>query len=220
MNGSKNIIYADFGNSAAKFLTHNGLFRRLSYENNEIAKFLQQETPLIIVYSSVHAKAIEQLKHATNAKQIEAYRLLHETDFLDFGETEGMGADRLFGLAGALSQAPPPVVTIDCGTAITVNILNENRKVLGGIILPGYKLQEYALRTGTEGLKNINIKPPVKLIGRNTDEAISAGIYFGTAAAVENFLKSIEQDVFTRTSNIFFDRWQFLVNFALPAEIV
>lgn len=50
---------------------------------------------------------------------------------------EKVGCDRLADIAGAISRYPLPLITIDLGTATTFNVLDENRRFLGGLILPG-----------------------------------------------------------------------------------
>lgn len=47
---------------------------------------------------------------------------------------EKVGCDRLADIAGAIARYPLPFVTIDLGTATTFNVVDWNRRFLGGLI--------------------------------------------------------------------------------------
>ena len=191
---TESIIFADLGNSNAKFLLPDGDFLRKNYTDTMFGEILSpfDRENTKIVYSSVNISAEKQLNLRANT--INAQKILDNTNVFDFQDIKGMGADRLFGLAGALSQSNPPLITIDCGTAVTVNVLNSEKKVLGGLIMPGIKLREYALRNRTTGLSDIKISPPDKLLGNDTDSAVSSGIFYGIAGAVNSIVNRIKQE--------------------------
>ncbi len=206
MKNKKNIFFADFGNSNAKFLLPSGKFARTDYSPSTFLTLIQSDifADATIVYSSVNKMPLTELRKQKHIKLINAMELLKNLELIDYNGIIGIGADRLFGLTGALSQHMPPLITIDCGTAITINALDENRNVLGGTIMPGYHLQEYALQNRTKGLTEISISPPKKLLGRDTHSAMSSGIYYGIAGAVSSIVKQIRQDTFANKKiNIF-----------------
>jgi len=191
----KKILFADFGNSNAKFMSPEGDFKRFAYNDEELRTFFGQDK-IKLVYSSVNPSAVTGIGTYKNIETLDASVFIANLEIINYDDIEGIGADRIFGLLGAMSQSFPPLITIDCGTAITVNVLNSQREVVGGIIMPGYKLQEFALKSGTEGLKRISISEPKELIGKNTNAAISSGIYYGIAAAVNSLIEKIKSDIF------------------------
>ena len=74
---------------------------------------------------------------------------------------EKVGCDRLADIAGAISRYPLPLITIDLGTATTFNVLDENRRFLGGLILPGVGTAHRALLGRTpSSRKGTFICPP------------------------------------------------------------
>lgn len=202
----KNIIFADFGNTNAKFLPRDGNFVRIPYDTPQFQSILNNynSTGSTLVFASVNDKSVAILHKFDNIKLINIHKLQDISDFIDYGDIEGIGADRLLGLVGALSIAAPPLITIDCGTALTINALDKNKKMLGGLILPGPQLQEFALRSRTDGLTNIEITPPDELLGKNTQGAMSSGIINGIALGIISIVKQIKKEKFNNNNcNIF-----------------
>ncbi|MFO7821631.1 MAG: type III pantothenate kinase [Lentisphaeria bacterium] len=111
---------------------------------------------------------------------------------IDFGGVDKakLGADRIANAAGAVRLGLIPAVIIDFGTAITVEIVDENQCFLGGAILPGRKLQREALHRQTAQLPEIMLGRELpERPGQNTQEAIGFGIDNGLVGAVEQLIK-------------------------------
>ena len=102
---------------------------------------------------------------------------------------QGYGADRLMGLYGALVYTPAPLFTVDCGTALTINFLDEYRVFRGGAILPGIGSQLRALHNFTEQLPLPGIKKPETYIGTTTETAMLAGVVGGAGGAVRSLVE-------------------------------
>ncbi|MCE9564357.1 MAG: type III pantothenate kinase [Planctomycetes bacterium] len=100
-------------------------------------------------------------------------------------EPAKVGIDRLFGAIAAKSLVPKgtPAITVDVGTAVTVNLIDANGVFQGGAIFPGPRLMGRALHEHTAKLPLIDLGevPEVRPPGKNTADAIRAGI----AAAVQ-----------------------------------
>lgn len=102
---------------------------------------------------------------------------------VDFPERVGM--DRLLdGVAANVLRRPSqPIIVIDVGTATTVNAVSKAGVFLGGAILAGPELTARALNDYTAALPHVTLdeftatEPPV--IGRNTEDAIRSGLYWG-----------------------------------------
>ncbi len=102
---------------------------------------------------------------------------------------ESLGPDRISLAAGARKLGYESAVIVDAGTAVTVDLLTENG-FEGGTIFPGMGLLIQALREGTARLKDINtvgdiIIPP----GKDTQEAVSAGVFWGLVGAVNSLIR-------------------------------
>ena len=99
-----------------------------------------------------------------------------------------VGPDRLAAAAGVVAAGGREGIIVDAGTAVTVDVLAKTG-FLGGAILPGRDLWYRALHEGTAALPLVSeaggeIDPP----GRNTREAILAGVRWGVVGAVKELV--------------------------------
>jgi type III pantothenate kinase len=104
-----------------------------------------------------------------------------------------VGADRLANAIGALESTrrrPRDLVVVDVGTAVTVDVVTRGRVFMGGLIAPGPRLLSRALATFTAQLPNIPFRPTRRAIGRNTEGAIAAGLWFGSRGLVAGLVRA------------------------------
>jgi type III pantothenate kinase len=107
-----------------------------------------------------------------------------------------VGADRIANAIAATHLHPDRnLIIIDFGTATTIDIIRAGREHLGGIILPGLRIQMEALEQNTARLPNVEIVPTAELIGRSTVECIQSGLYFGNRAAIAGLTREIRERV-------------------------
>ncbi len=120
--------------------------------------------------------------------------MLPQQPFVDVTTIEGIGSDRVLGMIGALHHDPTlikPVITIDCGTAITLNAVNVHRKCVGGAILPGISTQLRALHESTQLLPSIEAAFEDVSCGTSTTQAMRVGVVHGAAGAVRGIAENI-----------------------------
>lgn len=106
-----------------------------------------------------------------------------------------LGIDRALALLGAGKKFNWPILVIDAGTAITFTGADMEKKLVGGAILPGLKLQLSALAMGTSMLPLTNL--PVEMPQRwakQTPEAIQSGIIYTVLAGIKNFIESWKEE--------------------------
>jgi type III pantothenate kinase len=91
-----------------------------------------------------------------------------------------VGIDRLLTALAARRIAPAdrPVIVINVGTAMTVDLIDVAATFAGGAILPGPTLMARSLHDYTAKLPRVSIDPvkPLATWGRNTRDAIELGI--------------------------------------------
>lgn len=104
---------------------------------------------------------------------------------------EKVGADRLVNAIAAFERTKNCTVVVDAGTAITIDGINNKGAFLGGIIAPGIDISSRALHNSTALLPEISIRKPKYVIGKNTEEAINSGIYWGTVGMVSRLIGMI-----------------------------
>lgn len=126
---------------------------------------------------------------------------------------ETLGKDRLAAAVGANELFPDQnLLIIDAGTAITYDLVSENNEFIGGNISPGLQMRFKALNQFTGKLPLVSYSDEFQDIGRNTTEAIRAGVQNGIlyeiAQTIELFNKNYQnlQIVMTGGDSIFFDK--------------
>jgi type III pantothenate kinase len=101
-----------------------------------------------------------------------------------------LGIDRALAGFGAGETYGYPVLVIDGGTALTITGIDENRRLVGGAILPGLRLQLRSLATGTAALPQIEL--PKQLPPRwsnDTPGSITSGILYTISDGVRDFIE-------------------------------
>lgn len=108
-------------------------------------------------------------------------------------EPAKIGVDRVMAAVAAnrLRHDGKPAIVIDVGTAITVDLIAPNGALEGGAILPGPGLAARALGEKTDALPDIRfgeLDASPDAVGRSTEPAIRAGIYWGCVGAVRELI--------------------------------
>ena len=152
----------------------------------------------VIVYSSVNPPALEELKGSIHQKASfrSATQLLYQYSGMKYMQIKGIGSDRVMGLYGASLQTPPPLITVDCGTAVTINALDKNMRCLGGAIFAGHISQINALTGNTKNLKEINFSKIKRSSGKNTKDALNSGIILSISSGIEGITRRIMDEEF------------------------
>ncbi len=102
-----------------------------------------------------------------------------------------LGADRLVNAVAGIEKHGAPLITVDFGTATTFDVVNERKEYLGGLIAPGLKISAEALFQRASRLPRIEIAEPERLVGRNTVQAMQAGIFYGYVGLVDGILERL-----------------------------
>ena len=116
--------------------------------------------------------------------------------FVDFSlvDASTLGQDRVANTVYLTAKAVLPAVSIDFGTCITAEVVDTQRRFLGGAIFPGRTLTRRALNLYTSKLPFIELAdklPPCP--GANTANAIRMGTDAAAIDAVAGFLARIEK---------------------------
>ena len=106
-----------------------------------------------------------------------------------------VGTDRLVNAFGAKNKYPLPLIVVDIGTATTFDIVSKQGEFIGGIIMPGIRLQLASLNANTSKLPLVEIEPSKQVIGDSTKNAILSGVVRGTASAIEGLVTQCEKEL-------------------------
>ena len=119
--------------------------------------------------------------------------IVNKTEF-----PQRVGVDRLLNALAAYRLKKSAVVVVDVGTAITVDAVSAKGEFLGGAIAPGLRLASFSLAEKTSLLPLVKVGKPSSAIGKNSEEAIKSGVFWGTVglvdALVERVLKELGEE--------------------------
>lgn len=107
---------------------------------------------------------------------------------------ETLGQDRLAAAVGAVSLCPNEnLLIIDAGSAITYDYVSADGTFCGGNIAPGIKMRLTMLHSLTKKLPLVEAEESelIPLFGKNTRDAIAAGVVRGVAYEVKGYMRTL-----------------------------
>ncbi len=107
-----------------------------------------------------------------------------------YQEAGRLGVDRWLTLIALHARLSGPVCVVDCGTAVTIDVLGVDGSHLGGLILPGFGLMQHALLERTAIPFNGGVQLH-GLLATDTESAIAGGGVNAVAALVERIQNRI-----------------------------
>lgn len=197
MNPSLNLL-VDFGNSRVKWATAQAgqLSNQHCLDNDQlsIATLLAQwqclPEPEYIGLACVSSpQSLNMAKAVAAVCWPKAKLVLAHSQAEGFGvrnaylQPEKLGVDRWLALIAA-RQALQPVCIVDCGTAITLDLLDGQGQHLGGLICPGLSLMKQALSQGTQAL-GFDAQQFAPQPADFTQAAIDSGTLFAAIGLIE-----------------------------------
>lgn len=111
-----------------------------------------------------------------------------------YAEPGRLGVDRWLSMIALHAAIPGPVCVVDCGTAVTIDVLGINGEHQGGLILPGFGLMQHALLQHT-AIPFGGAMEPTGLLATDTESAIAAGGVNAVAALVERIQQEMGKDL-------------------------
>ncbi len=115
-----------------------------------------------------------------------------------YDEPHRLGVDRWLALIAARQLCDGALCLVDCGTALTVDLLTGEGVHLGGMIVPGVSLLQATLVKNTEGLHVISgwqADSEVCFMARNTVDAMSAGACYSSVALIDRAFADAQQSL-------------------------
>lgn len=112
---------------------------------------------------------------------------------IEYESPDTLGTDRIAAAAGAYNIFPGyEILVIDAGTAITFDFLSGN-VYHGGNISPGLAMRFKALNIFTGRLPLVEPDDIYTFPGRNTTDAIRAGIITGVTYEINEYIRTFEK---------------------------
>jgi type III pantothenate kinase len=170
---------------------------------------LPDATAAPCLVSSVHEQAASQL--CARLAQLGCSQIvrLAQADVpleLRVSEPDRVGIDRLLGALAVnrLRRPQSPAISVDMGTAITVNLIAADGAFEGGAILPGPGTALAALRAATATLPLVapHLADPPPIVGKSTEHAMISGAFWGAMGSIEK-ITAMMADQCPRTPELF-----------------
>jgi type III pantothenate kinase len=107
-----------------------------------------------------------------------------------------LGTDRMLAAVAAEALLGRPVIAVDIGSAVTIDLVDGQGVFRGGLILAGGRFRAKALATFTSLLPEILVpQSPPPLIGTSTVECLSSGIYHGMRTEIQGLVTQMQEEV-------------------------
>ncbi len=110
---------------------------------------------------------------------------------VDVTEPSLVGVDRVCNAAAAFDHTGHACTVVDVGSAITIDLIDDDGVFKGGTILPGPDLQARSLNANTAQLPLVEEMAAGDVIGKTTQAAIQSGIHYGTCGAIRGIVEQI-----------------------------
>jgi type III pantothenate kinase len=110
-------------------------------------------------------------------------------------EPKKVGTDRVVAAAAAFDVVENAVVVADFGTAVTIDLVDENGIFLGGVICPGFDVSAKALNENTAQLPQVTVNRPDEPFGKNTKDAINCGLYYSAIGTLQEVTRRYAEKI-------------------------
>ena len=108
---------------------------------------------------------------------------------------EEVGADLICLAVGAAGRYPLPVIVCSFGTATALLAVSAAPELAGVAIAPGILSAVGSLSTHAAKLPQIDLATPQTALGRNTVEAMRAGVVYGFAGLAERLVGEMSREL-------------------------
>ncbi len=106
-----------------------------------------------------------------------------------------LGADIVSNAAAAVQLYGAPVIFFDYGTATVCGAVNASRELIGVSIAPGLYTSLEGLRASAARIPYLELSAPKGPIGKNTPDAIRAGLIVGTACMTDGVIQRLHAEM-------------------------
>lgn len=182
-NGSiaKHFIYKHFASAEVE-----QLFQLYTIEDSIISSVVNIE-PAVVNALTKHSRHFVLFDHNTPLPVKNQY-----------ATPATLGQDRLAASVGANAIYPNEnILIIDAGSAITYDFVSEDGSFVGGNIAPGLKMRFTILQRMTKKLPLVEAEENeiLPLFGRNTRDAMAAGVIRGIVFEVKGYMRDLQEQI-------------------------
>ncbi|MFZ1700321.1 MAG: type III pantothenate kinase [Pyrinomonadaceae bacterium] len=204
------LLAVDIGNSRIKFGIFSGdtLISKLSIPTirdisapelmSAIGDKVERSVTEVIVSSVVPEVNTAVRSYIESHFGVEPYFVTNDADFglqINYHPLEDAGSDRLINTFSAVEKYGAPCIVCSFGTALTIDHVDENRVLTGGLIAPGMNTLAAALKLTTSRLPEVEIEKPANVIQNTTVGSIRSGIVYGYFGLFEGLIQRLKDEI-------------------------
>ncbi|EED34176.1 type III pantothenate kinase [Luminiphilus syltensis NOR5-1B] len=186
------VLLLDVGNSTVKwrFVGETGVNRCSAQADALIESLKPAPAPSAIVLSSVAGEAFDAALVGALERHfsIAVYCARSVAKALGitnaYAKPESLGVDRWMAMIGAARVVGSPVVVIDAGSAITIDVVARDGLHIGGFILPGVRMMCETLIERTGKVRYEQLPAPSTAPGDATGACVASGAWLAACASV------------------------------------
>lgn len=216
-----NLLAVDVGNSGIKStIFKNDKLSNINFFENadSLIKKYKEEKIVFAAISSVVPKSqiilVKKIKRIFGINPFIISRKIKLNLRLKYKTIETLGIDRICSSEGAFHLYKKSnefknynkniyIISIDCGTANTINVIKFPGEFIGGLIAPGFKMMFESLNKKTSQLPLISAKDFKKIIGDSTKASIASGVINSNIALIEKTLNELKKNYNAKEIKIF-----------------
>lgn len=207
-------LACDIGNSQIKTglfsddkLLESDVFKSI----DEVASVYSRNNISNTGISSVVPTTSEQFIKFLNHKAL-SYHLISVNSNLNlriiYKTPDTLGIDRICSAEGAFSlngkmDKDEIILSVDFGTATTINVILYPDEFVGGVIAPGVNMMGDALHSYTAQLPRVSFTDFEDNIGNSTESSIASGLINATLGMIERVLDVIAKTYSTNNIKVF-----------------
>ncbi len=105
-----------------------------------------------------------------------------------------LGSDIVTAAAAAVRLCGAPVIFVDYGTATVIGAVNAAKELIGVSIAPGLHTSLAGLRAAAAQIPYLDLSPHDAPLGKNTPDAVRAGLVTGTACMTDGMIERIRAE--------------------------
>lgn len=213
-------LIVDAGNTKTKLALFEGEEMKELVIADSLTREMVDSIQMNVKIRSVIISSVGQLSFSvfdSIKKDVEIYLILNSKTPVplvnQYQTPESLGMDRLATAVAAKKFFPDdPVLVIDAGSAITYDFITSEGCFLGGNISPGMDMRIKALNHFTSNIPLVEAAWPGNDMGRNTTEAIQAGVAWGIVHEINGYIHRLSEEkdqlkiILTGGDAFFFDK--------------
>jgi type III pantothenate kinase len=203
------ILVCDIGNSFIKSAIFNNetpTNYNVNKDFSSVLKFIKsKEIRTVVISAVVPSKLKLLLKELSSFSSIKSFVIHKDLKFnlsIKYSTPNTLGMDRICSAEGAFYLVQTSgdsksfkkgdyILSIDCGTATTINIIQYPNIFVGGLIAPGLDMMFSALHTHTAQLPKLAANNYKTLIGNSTKTSIASGVINSTVGMINQAIVSL-----------------------------